>query len=132
VPSSVASGLALVADDRILVLRRAPHTEHPGTWGIPAGGLHPGEGALEAARRETREETGSCPPHSIVGRWSRGEFTVYACEVDAYPVSLNDEHTAAVWADKTWLAENRAELHPGMEPLLAALSARYGWMKISW
>lgn len=124
------AGLALVAGDRILVLLRA-QGEHSGTWGLPAGTVKPGENPYAAAVRETREEIGSCPTHEVVGRWSKDGFAAYACSVpQPTPVSLNQEHRGAVWADKAWLEENQADLHPGMKPLLTALSARYGWMKI--
>lgn len=39
---------------RILLMRRAKE----GTWGIPGGGVEPGESWTEAALRECREETG--------------------------------------------------------------------------
>jgi len=42
------------ADGRVLLMRRA----HEETWGIPGGGVEPGESWSEAALRECREETG--------------------------------------------------------------------------
>ncbi len=47
-----------------------------GTWGIPKGGVDPGEGAEHAARRETREET------SVV---VRGRLTDLGVVEHAYP-----------------------------------------------
>lgn len=47
-----------------------------GTWGIPKGGVEPGEGAEHAARRETREET------SIV---VRGPLSDLGVAEHAYP-----------------------------------------------
>lgn len=41
-------------DSRILLMRRAAEN----TWGIPGGGLEPGESWREAALRECAEETG--------------------------------------------------------------------------
>ncbi|GIF51439.1 ADP-ribose pyrophosphatase YjhB (NUDIX family) [Asanoa ferruginea] len=40
--------------DRVLLIRR----DGEGTWGIPGGGLEPGETWEQAARRECLEETG--------------------------------------------------------------------------
>lgn len=49
------SGLILRdSDGRILMMQRA----HEGTWGIPGGGVEPGESWQEAALRECLEETG--------------------------------------------------------------------------
>lgn len=48
----------LVQDERgyVLLLR---HTYRPGReWGLPGGGLHPGESLEECLRREIREEVG--------------------------------------------------------------------------
>lgn len=51
---AVAGVLALDAAGGVLLVRRADD----GTWGLPGGGVEPGETWLEAARRECREETG--------------------------------------------------------------------------
>ena len=45
---------ALDGEGRVLLLRRADD----GTWGLPGGGVEPGETWSDAARRECREETG--------------------------------------------------------------------------
>lgn len=42
------------SDGRVLLMRRA----HEETWGIPGGGIEPGESWRDAALRECREETG--------------------------------------------------------------------------
>src|SRR5438067_11622301 len=40
------------------VRRRADLPDHPGQVALPGGGVHPGEGAWEAAAREVEEEIG--------------------------------------------------------------------------
>jgi 8-oxo-dGTP pyrophosphatase MutT (NUDIX family) len=57
-PPALASGVivACVGDSgpRYLMLRNAEHK----SWGVPKGHAEPGESAMQAALRETREETG--------------------------------------------------------------------------
>jgi 8-oxo-dGTP pyrophosphatase MutT (NUDIX family) len=42
-------------EDRVLFIR---HPDAPDSWGLPGGGVEPGETLAETARREVREETG--------------------------------------------------------------------------
>lgn len=51
---AVCGVLALDSQQRILLVRRADD----GTWGLPGGGVEPGETWVQAAERECREETG--------------------------------------------------------------------------
>jgi len=55
-PTLRATSGVILADTsgRILLMRRAQED----TWGIPGGGVEPGESWAEAALRECREETG--------------------------------------------------------------------------
>jgi ADP-ribose pyrophosphatase YjhB (NUDIX family) len=48
----LAAGVVVVRDDTVLAVR-----EH-GRWGLPKGGVEPGEFFAEAAAREATEETG--------------------------------------------------------------------------
>ena len=49
----------IVDGENLLIVRRSPDDRHaPGIWGLPGGGLEPGEGPFEGLRRETMEETG--------------------------------------------------------------------------
>lgn len=50
---------AVVTDaDNVLLVRRKPDDFMGGLWEIPSGHVNAGETILDAARRETREETG--------------------------------------------------------------------------
>lgn len=52
-----AVSVALFRNGRVLLIQRGqPPAE--GLWSLPGGHIEPGEPALEAARRELREETG--------------------------------------------------------------------------
>ncbi len=42
----------------LLIRRTARMSSHAGQWGLPGGGLDPGESAIDAARRELHEELG--------------------------------------------------------------------------
>ena len=45
--------------DEVLLLKRSPTANwQPNNWGFPGGKIEPGEAPLDAAVRETKEETG--------------------------------------------------------------------------
>ncbi|MCK6459812.1 MAG: NUDIX domain-containing protein [Planctomycetes bacterium] len=105
--TAFASGFVLFRREtpfRYLTLRNARH----GDIGLPKGHLEPGEGAIEAALRETAEETGITEVRP--NRWflrtvrypSGGgmkEVAYFAAETSAREVRLSKEHDVSEWRD---------------------------------
>lgn len=56
-----AAGMLIHHDGHVLLGRRANWVQHGGTWGIPGGALHEGEGPEQGAHREATEELGDLP-----------------------------------------------------------------------
>ncbi|WP_326754575.1 NUDIX domain-containing protein [Streptomyces hirsutus] len=102
---------AVVTDaGRVLLVRRNPDDYMGGLWEIPSGAVEPGETLVDAACRETREETGLTV--SSVDRYlghfdyenSRGtttrQFNFAVTVAETGPVVLT-EHDAHQWAALT-------------------------------
>lgn len=113
-----AAGIVIVCQGEILLLRRGENGDHPGTWVQPGGKVEEGESTIEAAVRETAEETGIVVPVDALIEWTRVvnenvDFTTYIASIADKPdVTLQeDEATDTMWAT---LAELPEPLHPGM------------------
>lgn len=105
--SEIAAGFVLYRRGepfRYLTLRNARHRD----VGLPKGHVEPGEGPLEAAVRETAEETGITD--ATPNRWFRRtiryrlgggtkEVTYFAAETASGEVRLSREHDEAKWRD---------------------------------
>lgn len=112
---------------QVLLVKRSPHVEQPGTFGVSGGAVEEGEDEFESAVRETQEEIGSVPPcHKIneyVWRNPGGSFTfkTFIMEVEDMnwmPKAFNWEVTGAKWV--TTKQMNSINLHPGFRDLVDA------------
>jgi 8-oxo-dGTP pyrophosphatase MutT (NUDIX family) len=73
----------------VLLLHRSP--EQGGYWHVVAGGVEPGETAVEAAQRELREETG------LVAELTSGiDVTEYVSALTEAPADRDDPSAVAV------------------------------------
>ena len=73
----------------VLLLHRSP--EQGGYWHVVAGGVEPGETAVEAAKRELREETG------LVAELTPGiEVTEYVSTLTKEPADRDEPSVLAV------------------------------------
>jgi 8-oxo-dGTP pyrophosphatase MutT (NUDIX family) len=102
----------------VLLLHRAPGGG--GYWHVVAGGVEPGETAVDAAKRELREETGLVAPLGTAA-----EVTEYAYALSEEPVerrSLYDPRTVRVH-----VTCYRAKAADDWEPTLDGEHDDYRW-----
>lgn len=115
-----AAGIVFLTDDeRVLLIKRAPGADHAGTWGLPAGGVEPGETDKQAAIREAAEEVAVdvISPERMKKIWDRDGFTCFVLRCPVFRVVLNHEHTAHTWAR---VDELPSPLHPNVAAQIAA------------
>lgn len=113
-----AGTLYMTPAGKVLLLRRGAEGDHKGKWCLPGGGIEADETAEQAAQREAVEELGTAPEgkrklfdHTL--NEDGVDFSTFVQPVpDEFQPTLNDEHTAAIWAHVNDLP---AGLHPGLE-----------------
>ena len=96
-----AAGVVFIADgDKVLLVKRADS----GEWGLPGGGVEPGETPEQAAMRECLEELGYTFNSGDLIECARVDnpdgvtFTCYIKHSEEFEPTLNDEHTESMWA----------------------------------
>jgi 8-oxo-dGTP pyrophosphatase MutT (NUDIX family) len=124
-----------------LLTRRALHLRrNAGNYALPGGGIDPGEDAIDAARRETREEVGvDLPREAALGLLD--DFATLGGHVvtpvvlwSAEPVApvANPDEVHVVWqaplADLDHPRAPRRERHPDGGPPILRMFARGGWV----
>lgn len=102
--------VAVIIEDlhaRVLLLLRGPTAPwFPNRWNLPGGKIESGESTIEAARRETREET-DLRVYTLSQLARIGDLAVMRADAWTGRVRLVDrEHTRASWVPKeiawTW------------------------------
>lgn len=113
-------------DGKVLLLKRSPSEGNfAGHWSLPGGGVEPGETPEEGARREANEEIGDHPEGELSPIKQKTTPTGMTFHTFRQPVdeqfepTLNDEHTAHVWAHPSDLPE---PMHPAVAELMAGLT----------
>lgn len=105
----LSTGVAVLFDKKILLVRRAASDSLPGNYEIPGGGVDEGETVLEGAVREVKEETGLIVSKVIAtfegfdysnSKKPKVRQTNYLVEVHPGEVKLNPaEHDQFVWVN---------------------------------
>jgi ADP-ribose pyrophosphatase YjhB (NUDIX family) len=133
----------LVADGRVLLMRRAGSGYKDGTLALPAGHLDGGEDAVAGLIRELREETGVEAPrsacrlatvvHSGPGYPGDEEYLNLFFTVAAWTgtpeIREPDKCTALVWADPADLPPDTIDYLPAV---LAAIAAGEPLLLADW
>ena len=105
-----ATGLAVVRDGKILIVRRAAHDWLGGEYELPGGGVDDDETIAAGAVRELREETGLTVTNAL-GMFDGFDYTTdrkpkvrqinFLVEVAAGEVTLDpNEHDEYQWVDE--------------------------------
>ncbi len=104
---------AIVYQNKILLVRRAPDDSHPGIWEFPGGGVDENEKVVDAIRREVLEETNIelplLPKGEILTHPTRTALRIVVrFDIETKPnVVLSEEHDDFLFADiETIVGEN--------------------------
>lgn len=120
------SAIVFDRDERVLLIRRG-RPPSAGWWHAPGGRLEPGEGMVEACRREVREETGLDvaigPILAVVERRLEGFHYI----VIDFLGRLQSEPDLAIAADDAkalaWVASGQLGAYPIADGLLPIIES---------
>ena len=118
-PVHVLAAVIRRNDQALLICRRPAHKRHGDLWEFPGGKLESGETALDAARREMREELG-------LEVTSVGELLFSSADpdspfiIDFYPVAVRGEPVPSEHSAIAWVSAKALHAYP-----LAPTDARF-------
>lgn len=104
-------------DGELFLALKYPKNNHGGLWTLPGGGKEDGETPLETAKREAKEEVGSCPGKQfdkIIER--NGEWISFLYEVKQFLPEISDEHEEYAWLPINNIKD--IKFHPKVQEVL--------------
>lgn len=96
--------VAVIKDNKVLILRRSPEVRGRGFWNFPGGSVEEGETPREGAARELQEEAGlEVSPDTLedLGVLHKNGLTIHFFITDDFSgdVVLNEESDKYEWID---------------------------------
>lgn len=116
----LAAGIVFTDGKHILLLKR---NEKGGSWSIPGGRAEKDESPLEAAKRESKEECGSCDGERFdhfYRRYGSQNFHTFLFAVKSlFDVKISDEHKDYRWVPLKDIED--MNLHPKFRQCLKVI-----------
>lgn len=111
------AGIFFTDGKKVLLLKRSEKGDGYGTWGLPGGKIEEGESAIDAARREAKEECGKVKGQrfdDLVEKDGLHKWTTFFFRIEKpFKCKLSDEHTEYKWFKIGELKDQK--LHPKMK-----------------
>jgi len=120
-------------EGKVLILKRSEYDSvNAFLWEFPGGRIHFGEELQDALSREVKEETGLIvsvgetlfATNCEICETRHCVIILYLCKLEEGTISLSEEHTEYIWADRLQLQEF---LH---KPILEDLDRSSVWDKL--
>ena len=100
-----STGIVVLNNNKVLMVRREPNDFLGGNWELPGGGIDEGETFKEGLTRELAEETG-LKVKDIIGIFKGFDYTNekhrvrqvnFLVTTDTYEITLSHEHESFLW-----------------------------------